>query len=359
MKSPNSNSLKKKLEQDFESNGRVTVSDAKKAYECTFAQMTKIFKGRAKLGLEDGEQFFVSIRKDHRRRIIESHLAKYRESASLETLNKLVGLPEKSTFLYKIIRKNDTRIRSDSGKFSLLHHPLDPEQIASVSKAAKDLLFPPANMKTELLTACSLQVKKKLTRLWERSTIIVTIDGGATNTKVASALVREPVPSHQVSVVTYVTNYPRIEEEILLHRGKHLHDPILIGGRQRLESGTYVGRYAEACFQALNVRPDVAFVATTTVSETGEFCSRDFEESRFKAGMLGNPDVTLRCITAVSSKIIASESAGWAFASLDDIDVVITDPGITEKAKAFLDRAKDKGVRILIGPDRSKSSRMT
>jgi DeoR/GlpR family transcriptional regulator of sugar metabolism len=309
-------------------------------------------KGKYAIGIERDERgrdntFLVSASRELRLHVIANVLERNhpRKYTHVE-LKAILGVPEKSTILDKVIPHDHPSIRRERGIYWWVADKSDPTQLASVAAAARGLLYQSDGIQ-QYVASCSDRVKLKLRRLWERTNLNVAIDGGRTNTLVAKELARQRLPQGSVRMVTYLTNYKPIEQAIYDKRESNLHDPILIGGRMRDHSKTYVGRFAEACWNSYGITPDVAIVATSTVSERGDFATSDFEESRFKSLLLGASSATLRCITGDSGKILAMRGSGWTFASLDNVDIIVTDRSIWSKGSKFIEDAKTFGVLVV------------
>lgn len=356
----NTNAQYTHLNNQLRHEGRIPVARVLPIFECSnTTELAGLLGGEYAIGFEDDTPYVVPTNAELRCLVIHKYLTTHNGAHISEVLqilgmdskqaNRTLRNLEKKSHLYYPFRIDRSRLYVDV-------HGVDATKTESIGRSAQLLLFGHETLKPAVKQRCSERVWRKLTRLWERQEIILTIDGGQTNTKVACELVKVRIPQRHITTITYVTNYPGIVDVITTNQGVHLHDAVLVGGRLRPKSGTFVGRYAEACLNALNVRPDIAFVATSTVGETGEFCCSDFEESRFKAMMLGQPDTTLRCITADSTKIMAKQSSGWAFASFDSIDVVLTDHQLPEAAQPFVEAARSHGVLVFNEPAPAKSA---
>lgn len=341
-----------RLNRYLEDCHRIALSEAVVLLECAnIAEAEAYVCERGKdyaIGVEEGRKYIVSVAKAARQALIAEYLAK-NNAASVEVLAIYLGVA-KSNYLYELQYYPDGRklfeIKRTKCYLPTEHHPVNTKNISSVSCAARSLLIPDEAQKEAIKRRCEGRVLRKLLSVWSRRELVLTIDGGLTNLQVATALAKTPLAHTHIATITYVTNSPLVAKAIHDNQKQHLHDAVLVGGRLRVERNTYIGRYAEACFLALNVRPDVAFIAASTVNKEGEFCCSDFEENRFKALMLGHPEITLRCIVADSSKISAGVSNGWAFASLENIDVVVTDCLQYQDAPEFFDRARAFGVLV-------------
>lgn len=326
--------------------GSVAVSEAQQILDCSREKLDELVRDSGfSIGEENSVEFVVSNERSARLKVVSDFLQRHEEGARRETLNSLLGLDIDDRQIYRVVEK-EHRITRDRGLFRWEEDVQRSDALGSVARAARALLFrhPSAD---KLLRDRGGRVWKKVQRLWERTELVLAIDGGETNSRVAKELVQEVIPTKTLQTLTYITNFPEIEETILNDRGRYPHDPVLIGGRKREDRGTYFGRYAEAFWKALRVLPDAAFIGTTTVSGTGEFGAREFESSRFKALLLGSYRSTLRCITTSSEKVIQQASASWVFADMSNIDIVITDHRIYKGATEFLQTARRHGVLVI------------
>lgn len=326
--------------------GRIAVPQARQFLNCSRESLEEIVRecGFA-IGEEEEAEFVVSNDRLARLKVVTDYLQRHPEGARREVLNSLLGLDIDDRQIYKVVKK-EHRIPIDRGLFRWVEDARRTDALGSVARAARALLFRHPSAEN-LLRNRGGRVWAKIQRLWEKRELVLAIDGGETNSRVAKELVQEAIPSKTLQTLTYITNYPEIEETILNDRGKYPHDPVLIGGRKREDRGTYVGRYAEAFWKSLHVLPDAAFIGTSTVSDSGDFGAREFEESRFKALLLGSYKSTLRCIITSSEKVLKQASASWVFADMSTIDVVITDQKIHEGDAEFLKTAKRHGVLVV------------
>ena len=335
-----------KFRSQVQEHGRVSFLDATQFLVCTRETLEDFVRENGlSIGEEDGNEFVVSTERIARLKVVTDYLKRHPNGARREILNPLLGLDINDRQIYRLTEK-EHRITRDRGVFRWREDAQRSDSLGSVSRAARALLFRHPSAE-KLVRERSGRVWAKIQRLWEKTELVLAIDGGETNSRVAKELVQEVIPTKTLQTLTYITNYPEIEETILNDRGRYPHDPVLIGGRKREDRGTYFGRYAEAFWKALQVLPDAAFIGTTTVSSTGEFGAREFESSRFKALLLGSYRSTLRCITTSSEKVIKQAAASWVFADMSNIDVVITDHRIYEGAEEFVQTAKRHGVLVI------------
>lgn len=339
-----------KLEQALrERDGRILLEDAAALIEVDPTWLRNSCRAlKCAIGLEDRQEFLVSIARDLRLLVISNFLKRNPDKrVSHVNLKTLVGVPADSTLLDKVIPDDHPNICRQRGEYWWVDDGAQTEKFLSVASAARGLLYHHGIFE-RYFNEASDRVKAKLRRIWGRTELVIAIDGGRTNHAVVKELVKERLPSGSVRMVTYITNYKLVEQAVFDRRESNLHDPVLIGGRMREHSKTYVGRFAEACWHAYNITPDIAFVATSTVSDSGQFGTSDFEESRFKSLMLGGARTTLRCITSDSTKIQSLKGGGWTFASLEDIDVVVTDHDVLVNGREFLNHARTFGVLVVM-----------
>lgn len=114
-------------------------------------------------------------------------------------------------------------------------------------------------------------------------------------------------------------------------------DVQLIGGRVRSTTQATVGNS-----RALErLRVDVAFIGTNGVSLTHGFSTPDIEEAATKAAMVSCAHTV---VALVDSRKIGAESTA-RFAEISDIDVLITDEGISDRQRRGLE---EEGLKVVV-----------
>ena len=169
---------------------------------------------------------------------------------------------------------------------------------------------------------------------------IVGLNGGTTTTEIARMLAMSPkfAPGSvgDPPALTVVTNALNIATELTV---RHQIKIVVTGGVARSQSYELTGPYAE---QVLNdVVIDIAFVGVEGLDPHVGATARHEDEARI------NQQIAARAARAV----IVTDSSKFerrAFAMIrtpEQIDTIITDDGISEKATAILESA---GVKIVI-----------
>lgn len=145
----------------------------------------------------------------------------------------------------------------------------------------------------------------------------VLIDGGTTTARLAAA-----VPDD--SELTFATNAWPIASLLSNRPGATVH---LIGGRIRRRTMAAVDAWALEAIASINV--DVACLGTNGVSVKRGLTTPDASECAIKAAMIDSARKVV--ILADSSKYDNNHFA--RFARLSDVDVIISDGGLTEPAR--------------------------
>ena len=169
---------------------------------------------------------------------------------------------------------------------------------------------------------------------------IVGLNGGTTTTEIARVLAKSPKFSPgsvgDPPALTVVTNALNIATELTV---RHQIKIVVTGGVARPQSYELTGPYAE---QVLNdVVIDIAFVGVEGLDPHVGATARHEDEARV------NQQIAARAAQVV----IVTDSSKFdrrAFAMIrtpDQIDTIITDDGISEKARRILESA---GVKIVI-----------
>jgi DeoR family fructose operon transcriptional repressor len=156
----------------------------------------------------------------------------------------------------------------------------------------------------------------------------VLLDAGTTTGRLASLL-------NPGSVKTVVTNSLPIAAQLAAN-SISVH---LLGGRVRGITGATVG--AEAISALRRLRCDVAFLGTNGISLRHGLSTPDSEEAAVKEAMA--QAATRVVVLADSSKVGAELLIG--FAALGQVDVLITDEGLTEPDRAELVKA---GLEVVV-----------
>ena len=149
----------------------------------------------------------------------------------------------------------------------------------------------------------------------------VALSAGTTTVEVARAL--RAVPD-----LTVVTNSPRVAD-VLHDPGDHTRTVVLTGG-VRTPSDALVGPVAAAGLRGLHV--DLLFLGV-----------HGFE---VRAGLstpnLSEADTDRALMAAAGRVVVVADSSKWgvvglkSFAALDDVDVLVTDPGLDPRARPVL-----------------------
>jgi DeoR family fructose operon transcriptional repressor len=140
----------------------------------------------------------------------------------------------------------------------------------------------------------------------------VLLDAGSTTGRFASMLPRD----HRLTVITHAVP---IAARLAVHPQIELH---LLPGRVRTTTQAAVGADTVAALQHLRV--DVAFLGTNGITVEHGLSTPDHDEAAAKRAMVGAGRRVV-CLTDASK--VGTEAA-IRFASLDEVDVVVTDGGI-------------------------------
>jgi len=142
----------------------------------------------------------------------------------------------------------------------------------------------------------------------------ILLDAGSTTSRIASLLPREhrlTVFTHAVPVAARLASYPQID----LH---------LLPGRVRTTTQAAVG--ADTVRALADLRADLAFIGTNGLTREHGLSTPDHDEAATKRAMVASARQVV--VVADASKI-GTETA-IRFASLDEVDVLVTDDGIDE-----------------------------
>ena len=155
------------------------------------------------------------------------------------------------------------------------------------------------------------------------------IDAGSTTARFAAALPRDhrlTVITHAVPVATRLAGLPQIE----LH---------LLPGKVRPATHAAVG--AETVAALAELRADVAFIATNGITTGHGLTTPDSDEAATKRAMIACARRTV--VLADSTKFDVETAV--RFATLDSLDVLVTDSGISSKDRRALEQA---GIEVVI-----------
>ncbi|MEU4151597.1 MULTISPECIES: DeoR/GlpR family DNA-binding transcription regulator [unclassified Streptomyces] len=157
----------------------------------------------------------------------------------------------------------------------------------------------------------------------------VILDAGTTVARMAAAIPLE-------SSLTVVTHSLPIAARLADHPGIQLH---LIGGRVRHRTRAAVDAWALRAYG--EIRADVAFVAANGFSAEHGLTTPDLAESAVKRA----------AVAAARRVVLLADSAKYGqehfarFAGLDDVDLLITDSGLSPDDAAAVERGGTEVVR--------------
>ena len=158
---------------------------------------------------------------------------------------------------------------------------------------------------------------------------VVLIDAGSTTARLTAVLPRDhrlTVVTHAVPVAARLAGLPHLEL-------------YLLPGKVRPTTHAAVGTDTVAALSGL--RADVAFVATNGLTADFGLTTPDRDEAATKRAIVASARRTV--VLADSSKI--GVEATVRFASLDDVDVLVTDSGIEDEDRASLEKA---GLEVVV-----------
>lgn len=157
----------------------------------------------------------------------------------------------------------------------------------------------------------------------------VIIDAGSTTSRLAGMLPRDRrlvVFTHALTVASVLAAHPQIE----LH---------LLPGRVRRTTQAAVG--ADTVAALSDLRADVAFVGTNGLTVGHGLTTPDRDEAAVKRAIVGS---TARAIALCDASKIGVEAA-TRFATISDLDTLITDDSISEIDTKEIDAA---GMRVVV-----------
>ena len=157
----------------------------------------------------------------------------------------------------------------------------------------------------------------------------VLLDAGSTTSRLASLLPRDlrlTVVTHAVPVAARLAGSPQVE----LH---------LLPGRVRSTTQAAVG--AETVEAVHRLRTDVAFLGTNALSIDHGLSTPDHEEAATKRAMVSS---ARRIVCLADSSKVGRESP-VRFAEIGEVDVLVTDDGISAADRRACERA---GVEVVV-----------
>jgi DeoR family fructose operon transcriptional repressor len=157
----------------------------------------------------------------------------------------------------------------------------------------------------------------------------ILLDAGSTTNRFASLLPRDHrlvVVTHAVPVAARLAGNPHIE----LH---------LLPGRVRTTTQAAVGVDTVAALQHL--RADVAFLGTNALTLAHGLSTPDRDEAATKRAMVAS---ARRVVVLADASKIGVESS-LRFATLDEVDVLVTDGGVADADRRALTRA---GLEVVV-----------
>ena len=152
---------------------------------------------------------------------------------------------------------------------------------------------------------------------------VIVLDAGSTTARLAAVLPRDhrlTVVTHAVPVAARLAGLPQIE----LH---------LLPGRVRSTTQAAVG--ADTVAALANLRADVSFVATNGISASFGLTTPDRDEAATKRAIVA---AGRRTVVVADASKVGVETA-QRFASMGDLDVLVTDSGIKDEDRQGLESA--------------------
>lgn len=157
----------------------------------------------------------------------------------------------------------------------------------------------------------------------------ILLDAGSTTNRLASLLPRDlrlTVVTHAVPVAARLAGNPHIEL-------------ILLPGRVRTTTQAAVG--ADTVAALAHLRADVVFLGTNGLTVEHGLSTPDRDEAATKRAMVAS---ARRAVVLADASKIGTEST-LRFAALDEVDVLVTDAGITEGDRSALSAA---GLEVVV-----------
>ncbi|MGV8859294.1 DeoR/GlpR family DNA-binding transcription regulator [Rhodoglobus sp.] len=157
----------------------------------------------------------------------------------------------------------------------------------------------------------------------------ISIDGGTTTSRLAQHLVNW-VPATSESTLTVITH--SISIAAIVSENPHI-DVQVIGGRLRGITGVAVG--ATTLDQLASIRPDISFLGANGVHADFGFSTPDPDEAAVKSALTRG---SRRAIALVDASKLGIEAL-MSFASLSDVDTIITDHSPDDELTLALEHA--------------------
>lgn len=178
-------------------------------------------------------------------------------------------------------------------------------------------------------TAAKDAIAAAAVRLLPPAGSMIVIDAGSTTARLAALLPREhrlTVVTHAVPVAARLAGLPQVD----LH---------LLPGKVRPTTQAAVG--TDTVTALSDLRADVAFVATNGLTVEHGLTTPDRDEAATKRAIIAS---ARRTVVLTDATKIGVESS-LRFASLRDIDVLVTDPSISRADHRAIEKA---GVEVVI-----------
>lgn len=157
----------------------------------------------------------------------------------------------------------------------------------------------------------------------------ISIDSGTTTSRLAQHL-RDWQPAASAGSLTVITN--SISIAAIVSENPHI-EVQLIGGRLRGITGAAVGSATLA--QLSGIRPDIAFLGANGVHADFGFSTPDPDEAAVKSALTRG---SRRAIALVDASKLGIETL-MSFASLSEVDTIITDHSPDDDLTLALERA--------------------
>lgn len=157
----------------------------------------------------------------------------------------------------------------------------------------------------------------------------VAFDAGTTTAAVVDALPAD-------AAFDAVTHGIDVAGRLARHEGVSL---LVVGGRVRPTTAAAVGAETVAAYGRM--RPDVAFIGANGIALERGLTTPDVEEAAVKRALVA---ASRRVVVLADSSKLDTEYA-MSFASIDEVDVVVTDKGATREQVSRLERA---GVQVVV-----------
>ncbi len=219
--------------------------------------------------------------------------------------------------------RRDLEVLDRSGLLRRVHGGAIPSEFHLLGDLAMDDRQVASSAEKDRIAAAAMRLLQRT----PQATII--LDAGTTTGRLASLL---PVES---GFVVVTNSLPAASALSARSRG----EVQLLGGRVRGITQACVGIEAIARLQKL--RADIAFMGTNGVSLEHGLSTPDADEAAVKAQMVRSAH---RVVVLTDSRKLGAETT-TRFAEIEDIDVLITDAGITPSMQQKL---KHRGVEVIV-----------